>query len=434
VAGNTMTLEFAGDAAKLQRAAKQAEQSIRGVADSAGRAGDEMTAAAADNARYEKSLGNLGTATTGLMDSVDSLAGGLQAAADVQDYARARAERLARANIDVLQATEDMAQATRDATQANLDAEQASLDLEQARLDEATALKDYNAAVKEHGAASDEAKQAKLDMAQASLDVLQAEEDAEQATRDLSQANIDAKEAQINLNSAMHEANPPQLATWAEQLSLITPLLTAMIGVTSLVTVAQWAWNAAQLASPTTWIVLGIVALIAVIVLLVKNWDTVAAAAGKAWDWIKKKAADAWGYLKTIPGKVKDHFAAVGRSLSAPFKAAFNAISDAWNGTVGRLSWSVPGWVPGIGGNNISAPRLPKFHSGGMVPGAPGSEMLAILQAGEEVIPAGRASGGEQWLRVDLGDLGDALVASISKAMATRYGGRIEALGVKVVR
>jgi hypothetical protein len=434
MAGNTMTLEFAGDAAKLQRAAKQAEQAALSVGDAATRAGSEMAGAGQDAARYEKSLGDLGSATTGLMDSIDSLAGGLQAAADIQDYARERAARLARANNDVKQATEDMAQATRDAAQANLDAEQASLDLEQARLDEATALKDYNEAVKEHGAASDEAKQAKLDMAQASLDVLQAEEDAEQATRDLSQANLDAEAAQLDLNDAMHEANPPQLNTWAEQLSMVTPLLTAMVGVTSLVTVAQWAWNAAQLASPTTWIILGIVALIAAIVLLVANWDKVAAAAGKAWDWIKKKAVDAWGYLKTIPGKVKDHFAAVGRSLSAPFKAAFNAISDAWNNTVGALSWSVPGWVPGIGGNTISAPRLPKFHSGGMVPGAPGSEVLAILQAGEEVIPRGRAGGDEQWLRVDIGELGDALISAISKSVSTKHGGRIEALGVKVSR
>jgi hypothetical protein len=35
---------------------------------------------------------------------------------------------------------------------------------------------------------------------------------------------------------------------------------------------------------------------------------------------------------------------------------------------------------------------LPKFHSGGMVPGAPGSEMVAILQAGERVTPPGASS------------------------------------------
>jgi hypothetical protein len=35
-----------------------------------------------------------------------------------------------------------------------------------------------------------------------------------------------------------------------------------------------------------------------------------------------------------------------------------------------------------------------RFHMGGVVPGPPGSEHLAILQAGERVIPAGHSTGG----------------------------------------
>jgi hypothetical protein len=49
----------------------------------------------------------------------------------------------------------------------------------------------------------------------------------------------------------------------------------------------------------------------------------------------------------------------------------------------------VPGWVPGVGGNSISAPTLPHFHQGGIVPGGLGAETLAVLQAGERVTPGG---------------------------------------------
>lgn len=57
-------------------------------------------------------------------------------------------------------------------------------------------------------------------------------------------------------------------------------LAAAFIGLT----VATWAMNTALLANPITWIVLGIVALIAALVLLIANWDSVVA-------WI----SDVWG-------------------------------------------------------------------------------------------------------------------------------------------
>jgi hypothetical protein len=41
--------------------------------------------------------------------------------------------------------------------------------------------------------------------------------------------------------------------------------------------------------------------------------------------------------------------------------------------------------VPGVGGNSISAPKLPKFHTGGVVPGALGREVPILARAGEGV-------------------------------------------------
>lgn len=207
---------------------------------------------------------------------------------------------------------------------------------------------------------------------------------------------------------------------------------------------AQWIQNSAFLASPITWIVLGILLLIGVIVLIALKtdwfskawkvaWSAIKKAAGAAWDWVKDKALGVWDWMKGLPGKLKTVFSKVSAFITTPFKAAFNGIAKAWNNTIGSLSWSVPGWVPVIGGNSISVPHLPTFHSGGVIPGVRGEAVPFLGLAGERVTgPAGSGgSGGEQWVRVDLGDLGEALLKSIAKAVA-RKGGQVTSLGVRV--
>lgn len=461
MAGNTAVLEFAGDASKLQRAGKQGEAAVEGVGAAATSASQDLNRASAASAEYTDRAGKLGAAVSGATDAFDSAGAAVQAMADIQSHGIERAQRLARAANDVRQAQEDQAQATRDLAQASIDADQAAVDLEQAQLDQATALKEYNAAVKEHGANSDEARQAQIDLKQAGVDVKQAQEDAAQATRDASQASIDAEAATLDLAEAQREAKPPELQTWADNINMVTPILSGLVGVVGLVTAAQWAWNIAQLASPTTWIILAIVALIGVIVLIATKTDwfqkawkwawggikDAAAAVGRffrdtvyekwilgAWNGIKRAGERVWDWLKALPGKIKSAFASIATFISAPYRAAFNLIASAWNNTVGRLSFTFPGWIPGIGGNTISVPNLPHFHSGGTVPGAPGSEMLAVLQAGERVTPASSSAGNsaEGWVRLDLGSLGDALLDAIAPAVQRR-GGRVTALGVAIV-
>lgn len=419
MAGNTMTLEFAGDATKLQQAAKKAQAATDDVATAARSAGEDFKESAQESNNFTDKIGKLGAGVTGMTDAVDSAGAAVQAMADIQQAGAQRAQKLNRALNDVKQAQEDYNQALRDGAQSAIDADQAEVDLEQARLDQATALKDYNEAVKEHGRDSAEARQAQIDMRQAGVDVKQAQEDAAQATRDASQANIDAEAAQLDLNDAMKEAHPPELQKWADTIGMVTPLLTAIVGVVGLVTAAQWAWNAAQLASPLTWIILAVVALIAVIVLIATKTDWFQRAWRASWKWIKNAASNTWDFLKKIPGWLGTAFRKIAGFITAPFRAAFNFVADAWNNTIGQLSWSVPGWVPVIGGNSISVPHIPKFHTGGVVPGAPGSEMLAVLQAGETVTPAS-AGGGTMTVVVKLDR--DTLIEGMAKGVRRRGG------------
>src|SRR5690606_10900746 len=129
-------------------------------------------------------------------------------------------------------------------------------------------------------------------------------------------------------------------------------------------TAAQWLWDAALSANPIGLIILGITALIAVIVLIATKADWVQRLWKVVWGGIKAAAVAVWDWLKELPGRIGDVFSSVADFISRPFKAAFNFVADAWNNTIGKLSWTVPGWVPFIGGNTISAPQLPKFHAG----------------------------------------------------------------------
>ncbi len=281
------------------------------------------------------------------------------------------------------------------------------------------ALADHAAAVAEFGAGSAEAAQAQVDLKQANADATQAQMDQEQALRDGTQAAIDAKGATLDLSDANAEANPGQFQQWADQIGIYAPLLSGLVGIMGLVAAAQWAWNAATAASPVVWIIAGIIALVAAIVLIATQtewfqdiWET-------AWGWITTTAEDAWNWIKQIPGWIGEAFGGVTDAVSQPFKDAFNLVADIWNNTIGQLSWTVPDWVPVIGGGTISVPKIPKFHTGGVVGGAPGTEQLALLQAGERVIPAGQAGGGGGAVVTFAGNTSDALATVIMGLIRT---------------
>jgi hypothetical protein len=205
-------------------------------------------------------------------------------------------------------------------------------------------------------------------------------------------------------------------------------------GVTSAATkaaaAAQWLMNTALLASPITWIVVGIVALIAVIVLIAKKTDWFSQAWRASWKWIKQAASNTWDFLKKIPGWIGTAFSKVANFIAAPYKAAFNLIARAWNNTIGQLSWTVPSWIPGIGGNSISVPHLPTFHAGGVVGGVRGTPTMALLQAGETVgnVTTSSPAGAPVYVRGD-GVL-DVLISAIADRVDQR-GGRSNLLGIR---
>lgn len=73
-------------------------------------------------------------------------------------------------------------------------------------------------------------------------------------------------------------------------------------------------------------------------------------------------------------------------TISSAFRGAFNAIASAWNRTVGSLSFSIPGWVPGIGGSGWSVPDIPMLANGGIVT-RPTLAMIGEGRYPEAVVP-----------------------------------------------
>lgn len=192
----------------------------------------------------------------------------------------------------------------------------------------------------------------------------------------------------------------------------------------------QWLLNAALTANPIGIVIVAIAALVAVIVLIATKTTWFQDIWRVVWTFVKDTAMDVWDWLKTLPERIGSVFSTVAGFITAPWRAAFNFIADAWNNTIGKLSWSVPSWVPVIGGNTISVPQLRKFHHGGTVPGLPGSEMLGVLQAGEEITPAGQSSGPIVLeLRSSGARVDDLLMEILARAIKARGGNVQVALG-----
>jgi hypothetical protein len=118
---------------------------------------------------------------------------------------------------------------------------------------------------------------------------------------------------------------------WISENQAIMPILIGALGFLAVafvgVTVATWAMNTALLANPITWIILGILALVAALVVLVMNWDQVVA-------WV----TDVWsGFISWITGVIGG-FVSWWNGMWTGFAGW---ITDIWNRFVGwiRVLW-----------------------------------------------------------------------------------------------
>ena len=130
----------------------------------------------------------------------------------------------------------------------------------------------------------------------------------------------------------------------------------------------------------TLWAATGvgiILAVIAAIIILDQKFGIIQ----KTIDFLKRAFQSFWADVKLGA-----------ETLYLAFKEVFNGIAKLWNSTVGKLSFKIPSWVPGLGGKGFSVPKIPELAEGGIVTGP----TLAMIgeKGPEAVIPLDRMMGG----------------------------------------
>lgn len=413
----------------LDTVASSAERTEKVLVNTMGSSAEAFDTAARESGKFGEKLDFLSGATSQLSGGIGDIGGAMTAFTDLQNLSANRA----------------------------LEQQQAMLDLEQAQ-------NDYNDAVKEFGAGSLQARQAQLQ--------LNAAQQAAEPPTQLQQWGEKLELIAPVIMAVTGATDLLMLANQALNLSMIKNVAVSIATRTATIatsvatgvwTAAQWLLNIALNANPVGLIIMAIAALIAIIVLIATKttwfqdiwkavWNFVKEVAGAVWEWISTKAEAAWkfivagvtglkdkivgafkwaidfvvGYFQfiiSIPGRIVDVFKTIGQAIAAPFKWAFNQISSLWNNTVGKLSFTIPSWVPFIGGNTMSMPRLPMLATGGDIT----QTGAAILHKGERVLPASVAAmggvGGPIRILIDLTGAPEELRRWI-KRVTRIFGGR----------
>jgi phage-related minor tail protein len=181
-------------------------------------------------------------------------------------------------------------------------------------------------------------------------------------------------------------------------LTFVSGLLTAFSVAGGIAAGVATALSAAMafLTSPVVLVAAAIGALIAIGVLLYKNWDTVKAKAGELWEYVTNAFAGLWESVQFYAGQlgqfvsgvwtsIKDGAAQMGQGikdffvnafealpglLKTPVNAAISLINGAING-INDIGFTIPDWVPGIGGKafKVNIPNIPLLAAGGFTDG-----------------------------------------------------------------
>lgn len=225
-------------------------------------------------------------------------------------------------------------------------------------------------------------------------------------------------------------------------IPVITGLATALLVVLApsiwAAVTATWAFTAALLANPLTWVFLAVAALVAGIVALAMNWDTVVAWITDVWSgflswlfgvidgfntwwdglwtgilngilgiwqgivdgvtnyfdmlWlglqlVGQMISDWWNGLWTGIG---DFFSGIWNGILETVKNVFNGIIDFINGAIEGIN-GVVGIVGGALGFDVTIPTIPRLADGGVVRGSSTGTLAVVGEAGrgrdEAVLP-----------------------------------------------
>ncbi|MFG2993947.1 phage tail tape measure protein [Streptomyces sp. NPDC048257] len=216
-----------------------------------------------------------------------------------------------------------------------------------------------------------------------------------------------------SLSSSLGELLGPALATVAgfakehpEAFKAIAAALAIFAVAMGIAAIAQWAMNSAMLANPVTWIILAIVALIAVIVLIATKttwfqtaWKATTDAVGAAWDWLWDKLSTGFGGLgelfMTWTGAqfLLDHWEDIQNGVGAAMDWVSGNVEESIQEWMARFDWlaALPGRVGAYFGAMATEARARGEAMLAWVRGIPGAVQRSVGDLGGLLLGAGRS-------------------------------------------
>ncbi|MEU6295003.1 phage tail tape measure protein [Streptomyces erythrochromogenes] len=216
-----------------------------------------------------------------------------------------------------------------------------------------------------------------------------------------------------SLSSSLGELLGPALEKVAgfakehpEAFKMIAAALAIFAVALGIAAIAQWAMNSAMLANPITWIIIAVIALIAVIVLIATKttwfqtaWkatvDAVVAAAGWLWEQISAAFMKIGNFLLTWTGWrfVIDHWDKIKAGVAAAGAWVSNNVRETVAKITAAIDWlqALPGRVSAYFGGMVTEAKAKGDALVGWVRSIPGSVKSAIGNLGSLLSGAGRS-------------------------------------------
>lgn len=305
------------------------------------------------------------------------------------------------------------------------------LKVRQATLAVSEAQTKLSDALKTHGKGSAEAAKASLNLEKAQRGVEDAMAGGKAEISDQARAlatqqlilekSTDAQAAWADGGRAAAEKQNALSSTMAESAeklaTIVTPVFSKLVEVVGglaqwasenqgiaitigVVTAAVWLLNAALNANPIVLVVSLIVGLgAALAVLWTKSetfrnvvtavWDRVVGAITGAVSGIRAAWDAVVGFFGSLPGRIGAALGSLGDVIGNAFKAGLNIAINALNWGIRRINDLLHGinWVTKFVGIPAipDIPEIARLHTGGVVPGQPGTETLVLARAGERM-------------------------------------------------
>jgi hypothetical protein len=215
-----------------------------------------------------------------------------------------------------------------------------------------------------------------------------------------------------------------QMASWAQEnpqtfliiagtiggiaaaIMVANAAITAWTVATKIATGIQLLFNLAMSANPVGLIVIGIAALIAAVVVA---WNK--------FDWFRNGVLAVFDGIKNAVTRSLDVIKTLFNAYLNGYKFVFNQIAKLWNSTIGKIGFTVPDWVPFVGGKSFDVPDIPMLAEGGIV----NRPTLAMIgeRGPEAVVPLDRYRGGGGGITININSMiaeasvGDTIVEAL---------------------